>query len=288
MAMPPRLAKIAGKLAEEGAKKAGRTYADLTAEQKNQIRRGLTGGLSDGDLMKRGFSRPQVAAAREELRLAGKTDSLRTGAARVEQRKADTAKKASEKAKKTVVETGEVGTMSVSKKPSIAVSRPKGTSMADFAQSKMSETKVVGKGAKGEDVYERSEMKLKNNKPSRAEQRARGQVPVTKTESGIKAAISRKEKEERMMQGASKAAMDGDMEAFYDSLPGGEKRLLTTAAAGSDAKLRQLLNQRMRDALEYGAWERRNYKDGGMVKGYNKGGYANCGASMKPQQKAKK
>lgn len=288
MAMPPRLAKTAAKLAVEGAKKAGRTYADLTAEQKNQIRRGLTGGLSDGDLMKKGFSRPQVAAAREELRLAGKTESLRTGAARVEQRKADTAKKASEKAKKTLVESGEAGTMSVSKKPTVAVSRPKGTSMADFAQNKMSETKVVGKGAKGEDIYERSEMKLKSDKPSRAEQRARGQVPVTKTESGIKAGIAKKEKEQRMMQGASEATMDGDMEEFFDKLPGGEKRSLITAAAGSESKLRQLIGQRMRDAAETGAELRRNYKDGGMVKGYNKGGYANCGASMKPQQKIKK
>ena len=28
------------------------------------------------------------------------------------------------------------------------------------------------------------------------------------------------------------------------------------------------------------------YKKGGMVKGYAKGGYANCGASMKATQKA--
>jgi len=286
--LPPRLAKAASELATEATKKAGRTYADLTKEQQNQIRRGLTGGLSDGDLMKRGFSRPQIAAAREELRVAGKTESLRTGAARAQAKTAAKAESASKKAKKTVVETGEAGTMSVAKKPSIALSRPKGTSMADFAQNQMSETKVVGKGARGEDIYERSAMKLKNDKPTRAEQRARGQVPVTKSESGVKADIARKEKEARMMKGAEEATMDGDMEEFFGKLPGGEKRSLITAAAGSESKLRQLIGQRMRDAAETGAELRRNYKKGGVVPAYNKGGYSNCGASVKPAQKAKK
>lgn len=176
--------------------------------------------------------------------------------------KEETAEKS---AKETVVQTGEVGKSSVSKKPGIAVARPGGGTTQEAKKRVMRETKVVGKGSRGEDIYETSELQLKKG-PSRTEQRAEGKKPVTRTEALGYKAREKSEKEERVAKGIRAATKDGDMEEFFNSLPGGEKRLLVSAANGDENRLRTLIGQRMKDAAETTAYLREPYNKGGMAK----------------------
>lgn len=59
--------------------------------------------------------------------------------------------------------------------------------------------------------------------------------------------------------------------------PGKPKRLREVPETNTGLKQ---LPEKVRNRMGYMA-------KGGMVKGYNKGGYANCGASVKPNRKAK-
>jgi hypothetical protein len=178
--------------------------------------------------------------------------------------------KAEKTAKETLIQTGEAGNKSVSKKPGVAVARPMGGTAKEAKERVMRETKVVGKGARGEDIYGTTEMQLKKG-PTKEEQRAAGKKPVSRTEALAFRAKEKSEKEERMLRGASSATKDGDMEEFFKSLPGGEQRSLVSAANGNENRLRALIGQRMRDAAQTGAELREPY---------NKGGVATKGKSM--------
>jgi hypothetical protein len=185
------------------------------------------------------------------------------------ERKSKEAEKASARAKETAIQTGEVGRASLAKKPGVAVARPGGGTTQEAKQRVMRETKVVGKGVRGEDIYETSELQLKKG-PTRAEQRAAGKKPVTRTEALGYKAREKSEKEERVAKGIRAATKDGDMEEFFNSLPGGEKRLIINASKNekpwTTSYGRAILGQRMGDAAETTAYLREPYNKGGMAK----------------------
>lgn len=181
------------------------------------------------------------------------------------ERKSKEAEKASARAKETAIQTGEVGRASLAKKPGVAVARPGGGTTQEAKQRVMRETKVVGKGVRGEDIYETSELQLKKG-PTRAEQRAAGKKPVTRTEALGYRAREKSEKEERVARGVKSATKDGDIEEFFMSLPGGEQRSLVNASNNNEDRLRTLIIQRMKDAAETAAQLREPYNKGGMAK----------------------
>ena len=270
MGVGTRIKQVLKKGGEEAARKEGTTFDSLSQAKKNELYRNVTGGSTTSEMVGKGFSRVQIATARENIRMSkgGKgAEKLKQAAQRGEKRTAEKAKKAEKAAREPVVQTGSVGTKSVSKKPSVAVSRPRGGTMADTRKGVMRETKEAGRDAKGTMQYEKAEIKLKDNKPTRAQQLAQGKKPPTKSESARKAATSRKETEARMERAASKAVSDGDIEAFYNKMPGGEKRLIDQSASMSsnpDERKRTLILQRMKDAGITGAELAKNYRKGGM------------------------
>ena len=81
--------------------------------------------------------------------------------------------------------------------------------------------------------------------------------------------------EQKQMMGNKKKT--GYAEGGSVDKPGKPKRLREVPETNSGLKQ---LPEKVRNRMGYMA-------KGGMVKGYNKGGYANCGASMKPNRKAK-
>jgi hypothetical protein len=184
-------------------------------------------------------------------------------------RKSKEAEKASVKAKKTAIQTGEVGRASLAKKPGVAVARPGGGTTQEAKRRVMQETKVVGKGVRGEDIYGTSELQLKKG-PTRAEQRSAGKKPVTRTEALEYRAREKSEKEERIAKGIKSATKDGDIEEFFISLPGGEQRSLVNASNNNEDRLRTLIIQRMKDAAETAAQLREPYNKGGIAKKENK------------------
>ena len=118
--------------------------------------------------------------------------------------------------------------------------------------------------------YEKAEIKLKDDRPSRAQQMAQGKKPVTKSESARKAATTRKETAVRMESAASKAVSDGDIDAFYNKMPGGEKQAIERSASLSsnpEERKRTLILQRMKDAGITGAELAKNYRKGGPARG---------------------
>ena len=270
MGIPSRLKEALKKGSKEAAQKEGKTFDSLSQTKKTELYRNVAGGSTTTEMINKGFSRVQIATAREKIRTSkgGQgAEKLKQASQRGEKRTAEKAKKAEKAARETVVQTGSVGTKSVSKKPSVAVSRPRGGTMADTRKGVMRETKEAGRDTKGTMQYEKTEIKLKDNKPTRAQQLAQGKKPPTKSESARKAATTRKETETRMERAASKAVSDGDIEAFYNKMPGGEKRLIDQSASMSpnpDERKRTLILQRMKDAGITGAELAKNYRKGGM------------------------
>ena len=270
MGLGTRLKEMLKKGSKEASRKEGKTFDSLSQSKKNELYRNITGGSTTTEMANKGFSRLQIATARENIRMSkgGKgAEKLKQAAQRGEKRTAEKAKKAEKAARETVVQTGSVGTKSVSKKPSVAVSRPRGGTMADTRKGVMRETKEAGRDAKGTMQYEKAEIKLKDNKPTRAQQLAQGKKPLTKSESARKAATSRKEATERMTKAAAKETLDGDIEAFFKKLPGGKQQQLLRSAsmdANPEQRLRTLVSKEMRDAGETAAALAKNYRKGGM------------------------
>lgn len=270
MGVGSRLKELMKKGGEEAARKTGTSFADLSSSKKNELYRNIAGGSTNSEIINKGFTRTQIAAAREKIRTSkgGKgAETLKKAAERGEKRTAEKAKKAEKAARETVVQTGSVGTKSVSKKPSVAVSRPRGGTMADTRKGVMRETKEAGRDAKGAMQYEKAEIKLKDSRPTRAQQLAQGKKPPTKSESARKAATTRKETATRMEQAASKAMSDGDIDAYYDKLPGGKKQQITQSASlSSNPKQRKriLVLQLMKDEGITAADLVKNYRKGGM------------------------
>lgn len=265
MGVGTRIKQVLKKGGEEAARKEGTTFNSLSQAKKNELYRNVTGGSTTSEMVGKGFSRVQIATARENIRMSkgGKgAEKLKQAAERGEKRTAEKAKKAEKAARETVVQTGSVGTKSVSKKPSVAVSRVGGGTMADTAKKRLRETKEVAKGQ-----YETVDIKLKDTRPTRAQQLAAGQKPPTKSESARKAATSRKETTERMTKAAAKETLDGDIEAFFKKLPGGKQQQLLRSAgmdANPEQRLRTLVSKEMRDAGETAAALAKNYRKGGM------------------------
>ena len=192
----------------------------------------------------------------------------------IAEKKEKAQEKAEKTAKETLIQTGEAGNKSVSKKPGVAVARPMGGTAKEAKERVMRETKVIGKGARGEDIYGTTEMQLKKG-PTKEAQRAAGKKPVSRAEALAFRAREKSEKEERMLRGASSATKDGDMEEFFNSLAGGEKRLIINASKNekpwTTSYGRAILGQRMDDAAKTAAYLREPY---------NKGGVATKGKSM--------
>lgn len=272
MGVGSRLKELMKKGGEEATRKTGTSFEDLSQAKKNELYRNIAGGSTTSEMASKGFSRTQIATAREKIRTSkgGKgAEKLKKAAERGAKRTAEKAKKAEKAARETVVQTGSVGTKSVSKKPSVAVSRPRGGTMADTRKGVMRETKEAGRSPTGAMQYEKAEIKLKDNRPSRAQQLAQGKKPPTKSESARKAATSRKETVARMEKAASKAMSDGDIDAYYDKLPGGKKQQIMQSASLSsnpEQRKRTLVLQLMKDEGITAADLVRNYQKGGMSK----------------------
>lgn len=97
--------------------------------------------------------------------------------------------------------------------------------------------------------------------------------------------------EQKQMMGNKKKSgyMGGGMAMKKDKMGYAEGGQVKKDEPGKPKRLREVpetntglkqLPEKVRNRMGYMA-------KGGMVKGYNKGGYANCGASMKPNRKAK-
>lgn len=269
MGVGTRIKQVLKKGGEEAARKEGTTFDSLSQAKKNELYKNVTGGSTISEMIKKGFSRTQIATASENIRLSkgGKgAEKLKQAAQRGEKRTAEKAKKAEKAAREMVVQTGSVGTKSVSKRPGIAVGRFDAT-MADTSKRRLKETKEVGRDAKGTMQYETVTIPKKDTRPSRAQQLAQGKKPPTKSESARKAATSRKETTERMTKAAAKETLDGDIEAFFKKLPGGKQQQLLRSAgmdANPEQRLRTLVSKEMRDAGETAAALAKNYQKGGM------------------------
>ena len=272
MGVGTRIKEALKKGSEEATRKTGTSFADLNKTKQSELYRNVAGGSTTTEMINKGFSRTQIATAREKIRTSkgGQgAEKLKQAAERGAKRTAEKAKKAEKAARETVVQTGSVGTKSVSKKPSVAVSRPRGGTMADTRKGVMRETKEAGRSPTGAMQYEKAEIKLKDNRPSRAQQLAQGKTPVTKSESARKAATSRKETVERMTSAAAKETLEGDIEAFFKKLPGGKQQQFLRSAsmdANPEQRLRTLVSKEMRDAGETAAALAKNYNKGGMSK----------------------
>ena len=271
MGIISKVSKLLKKGGTEAKKKEGNTFASLSKTEQNTLRRKVAGTNDTDALKKQGYTTQQINTAREQIRTSkgGRgAAQLKKATERTEARKNEKAKRAEKAAKETVVQTGSVGTKSVSKKPSIALSRPRGGSMADTRKGVMRETKEAGRDTKGTMQYEKAEIKLKDDRPSRAQQMAQGKKPVTKSESARKAATTRKETAVRMESAVSKAVSDGDIDAFYNKMPGGEKQAIERSASLSsnpEERKRTLILQRMKDAGITGAELAKNYRKGGIA-----------------------
>ena len=271
MATPSRIKELLKKGSEEAVRKTGTSFADLSKTKQSELYRNVAGGSTTSEMINKGFTRVQIATVREKIRTAkgGQgAEKLKQAAERGEKRTAEKAKKAEKAARETVVQTGSVGTKSVSKKPSIAVGRFEAT-MADASKRRLKESKEVGRDAKGTMQYETVTIPKKDNRPSRAQQLAQGKKPPTKSESARKAATSRKESTERMTKAAAKETLEGDIEAFFKKLPGGKQQQLLRSAsidANPEQRLRTLVSKEMRDAGEIAAALVKNYNKGGMSK----------------------
>lgn len=271
MGVISKVSKLLKKGGEEAAKKEGKTFASLSKSEQNTLRRKVAGTNDADALKKQGYTTQQINTAREQIRTSkgGRgAAQLKKATERTEKRKAEKAKRAEKTARETVIQTGSVGTKSVSKKPSVAVGRFGGGSMADTRAGRLRETKEAGRDAKGTMQYETATIKQKDTKPSRAQQMAEGKKPVTRSESARKAATTRKESTERMTTAAAKATLDGDIEAFFKKLPGGKQQQLLRSAGldpNPEQRLRTLVGKEMRDAGETAAALAKNYRKGGMA-----------------------
>jgi hypothetical protein len=270
MATPSRIKELLKKGSEEAVRKTGTSFEDLSQAKKKELYQNVTGGATKTEMINKGFTRTQIARATENIRTAkgGKgAETLKKAAERGAKRTAEKAKRAEKTARETVVQTGSVGTKSVSKKPSIAVGRFEAT-MADASKRRLKESKEVGRDAKGTMQYETVTIPKKDNRPSRAQQLAQGKKPPTKSESARKGATTRKETMARMERAASKAMSDGDIDAYYDKLPGGKKQqIMQSASLSSDPEQRKrtLVMQLMKDEGITAAELAKNYKKGGIA-----------------------
>jgi hypothetical protein len=270
MATPSRIKELLKKGSEEAVRKTGTSFEDLSQAKKKELYQNVTGGATKTEMINKGFTRTQIARATENIRTAkgGKgAETLKKAAERGAKRTAEKAKRAEKAARETVVQTGSVGTKSVSKKPSIAVGRFEAT-MADASKRRLKESKEVGRDAKGTMQYETVTIPKKDNRPSRAQQLAQGKKPPTKSESARKGATTRKETMARMERAASKAMSDGDIDAYYDKLPGGKKQqIMQSASLSSDPEQRKrtLVMQLMKDEGITAAELAKNYKKGGIA-----------------------
>lgn len=265
MGVTSKIAKALAKAGSEAKKKEGKTFASLTKTEQNTLRRKVAGTNDADALKKQGYTTQQINTAREQIRTSkgGRgAAQLKKATERTEARKAEKAKRAEKTARETTVQTGDIGTKSVSKKPGLAQARVGGGSMADTVKNRLRETKEVAKGE-----YKTVDIPLRSNKPSRAQQMAEGKKPVTKSESGRKAAETRKASTERMTAAAAKATFEGDMEEFFKKLPGGKQQQLLRSAnldPNPEQRLRTLVSKEMRDAGETAASLVKNYRKGGM------------------------
>ena len=270
MSVTARVKEALKKGSREAAKKEGTTFNDLSQAKKKELYENIAGGATKTEIINKGFTRTQIARATENIRLSkgGKgAETLKKAAERGAKRTAEKAKKAERTARETVVQTGSVGTKSVSKKPSIAVGRFEAT-MADASKRRLKESKEVGRDAKGTMQYETVVIPKKDNRPTRAQQLAQGKKPPTKSESARKGATTRKETMARMERAASKAMSDGDIDAYYDKLPGGKKQqIMQSASLSSDPEQRKrtLVIQLMKDEGITAAELAKNYKKGGIA-----------------------
>lgn len=269
MGVGSRLKELMKKGGEEATRKTGTSFEDLSQAKKKELYENVAGGATKTEIINKGFTRTQIARATENIRTSkgGKgAETLKKAAERGAKRTAEKAKRAEKTARETVVQTGSVGTKSVSKKPSIAVGRFEAT-MADASKRRLKESKEVGRDAKGTMQYETVTIPKKDNRPSRAQQLAQGKTPVTKSESARKAATSRKETVARMEKAASKAMSDGDIDAYYDKLPGGKKQQIMQSAGLSsnpEQRKRLLVLQLMKDEGITAADLVKNYQKGGI------------------------
>ena len=266
MGIISKVSKLLKKGGTEAKKKEGNTFASLSKTEQNTLRRKVAGTNDTDALKKQGYTIQQINTAREQIRTSkgGRgAAQLKKATERTEARKNEKAKRAEKAAKETVVQTGSVGTKSVSKKPSLAQARVGGGSMADTVKNRLRENKEVAKGE-----YKTVDIPLRNTKPSRAQQMAEGKTPVTKSESARKAATTRKESTERMTTAAAKATLDGDIEAFFKKLPGGKQQQLLRSAGldpNPEQRLRTLVSKEMKDAGETAAALAKNYRKGGIA-----------------------
>jgi hypothetical protein len=270
MATPSRIKELLKKGSEEAVRKTGTSFEDLSQAKKKELYQNVAGGATKTEMINKGFTRTQIARATENIRTAKGdkgAETLKKAAERGAKRTAEKAKRAEKAARETVVQTGSVGTKSVSKKPSIAVGRFEAT-MADASKRRLKESKEVGRDAKGTMQYETVTIPKKDNRPSRAQQLAQGKKPPTKSESARKGATTRKETMARMERAASKAMSDGDIDAYYDKLPGGKKQqIMQSASLSSDPEQRKrtLVMQLMKDEGITAAELAKNYKKGGIA-----------------------
>jgi hypothetical protein len=270
MATPSRIKELLKKGSEEAVRKTGTSFEDLSQAKKKELYQNVAGGATKTEMINKGFTRTQIARATENIRTAKGdkgAETLKKAAERGAKRTAEKAKRAEKTARETVVQTGSVGTKSVSKKPSIAVGRFEAT-MADASKRRLKESKEVGRDAKGTMQYETVTIPKKDNRPSRAQQLAQGKKPPTKSESARKGATTRKETMARMERAASKAMSDGDIDAYYDKLPGGKKQqIMQSASLSSDPEQRKrtLVMQLMKDEGITAAELAKNYKKGGIA-----------------------
>jgi hypothetical protein len=270
MATPSRIKELLKKGSEEAVRKTGTSFEDLSQAKKKELYQNVAGGATKTEMINKGFTRTQIARATENIRTAKGdkgAETLKKAAERGAKRTAEKAKRAEKAARETVVQTGSVGTKSVSKKPSIAVGRFEAT-MADASKRRLKESKEVGRDAKGTMQYETVTIPKKDNRPSRAQQLAQGKKPPTKSESARKGATTRKETTARMERAASKAMSDGDIDAYYDKLPGGKKQqIMQSASLSSDPEQRKrtLVMQLMKDEGITAAELAKNYKKGGIA-----------------------
>tara|TARA_R110000823_G_scaffold84879_1_gene190914 strand:+ start:568 stop:930 length:363 start_codon:yes stop_codon:yes gene_type:complete len=82
----------------------------------------------------------------------------------------------------------------------------------------------------------------------------------------------------------TKKELEGEVEITTDLLSDYTKeelRAINKILAKSKEKDRKKFEKKVQEKMG-------SFNKGGMVKSYNKGGYANCGASMKPNRMAKK
>jgi hypothetical protein len=70
MATPSRIKELLKKGSEEAVRKTGTSFADLSKTKKSELYRNVAGGSTTSEMINKGFTRVQIATAREKIRTA--------------------------------------------------------------------------------------------------------------------------------------------------------------------------------------------------------------------------